>query len=51
MSPVSAKKVWVAMVLFFWVTWRVRGIGLVNLMKIEGENYVTQRDVIHELSS
>ena len=27
------------------------GLGLVNLMKIEGENYVTQRDVIRELSS
>ena len=26
------------------------GLGLVNLMKIEGENYVTQRDVIRELS-
>ena len=27
------------------------GLGLVNLMKIEGENCVTQRDVIRELSS
>ena len=26
------------------------GLGLVNLMKIEGENYVTQRDAICELS-
>ena len=27
------------------------GLGLVSLMKNEGENYVTQRDVIRELSS